>query len=116
MTNQGTPVPRFDGHRLRNERAAVGLTRKHVATAANLTGAMVKAMEHNRVRPSDAAFARLCNVLGLSADAGRARLLGPGPADPRPDEYPVVAREAARPRASMMGLARRQRRKRGGAR
>jgi transcriptional regulator with XRE-family HTH domain len=105
MNTPATHTMRFDGHRLRAERIAVGLNRRHVATGANLTSAMIKAMEGNRVRPSDAAFARLCNVLGLTIAAGRAKMMVPGPADHRPDEYAVAARVSTRPRRSLTGLA-----------
>jgi transcriptional regulator with XRE-family HTH domain len=85
---------RFAGERLRQRRHELDLTRAAVAAGARLSRAAVKAMEHNRIRPSDEAFARLCNVLGLTAASGRERLMVPGPPDNRPTEYASEATAA----------------------
>jgi transcriptional regulator with XRE-family HTH domain len=113
------PVPRFNGRRLRARREALGLTKAQLAARADLSRAALKAMEQNRIRPSAAAFERLCVVFRLSYDAGRAELMQPGSAnDHRLTELDssaagsmansVTGRRA--PRVAM-GQARRERRR-----
>jgi transcriptional regulator with XRE-family HTH domain len=85
--HDGAFTQRFAGEHLRQRRRELDLSRTAVARAAGLTPATVKAMERNRVRPSDAAFARLANVLGLTDEAARARLMVAGPVDQRPTEF-----------------------------
>ncbi len=109
---------RFSGERLRQRRRELNLSVRHVALAVNLSPGVIKAMERNRVRPSDGTFAALCNVLGITAEDGRARLMVPGPPDHRPTEWASEADATpGRPRRSArLLMARRRDREDGGER
>jgi transcriptional regulator with XRE-family HTH domain len=85
---------RFAGERLRDRRRELGLSATALANAAGLSRGAVKSMERNRIRPSDATFTRLSNVLGLTAGDARARLMVPGPPDHRPTEFASEAKSA----------------------
>jgi transcriptional regulator with XRE-family HTH domain len=95
--NGADPVPhRFNGHALKAYRSARGLSRAALSQRAQLSRPTLKAMERNLIRPSDGAFKRICDALGVSVDTGRAGFCGPGPADHRPMEFSAEAGAAER--------------------
>ncbi len=94
------PIPnRFDGYALKAFRCKSGLSRTTVASRAQLSRAALKSMERNQIRPSEGAFRRLCEALGVSVEIGTASFTCPGPADHRPMEFAAMAAAADRSEA-----------------
>lgn len=101
------PTPhRFNGHALKRYRAGTGVSRSTLARRAKLSGDALKAMERNLIRPSEAAFVRLCQALDVNVGVGRELFCGPGPADHRPMEFAVEASAAERKDAGPSGRRR----------
>lgn len=115
-----SPMPRFDGARLRARRKNLGLTLDELARLASLSFSSVISLERNQTRPSISSLERLCQSLACSPDTFFAAT-DDDDADPRPTELgrdvdawiartlatapPLTRRQAERISAVLFGRA-----------